>query len=407
MILSFAWRYLVAKKSTNAINIIAKVSIGAITIVTAAMIVILSVFNGLTDMVRDLYSGLYTDVKIIAPSGKMLTITPQQVAQIKGITGIGSISFVAEEKALLKVADKQSIVTLKGVDQNYTKLTTIHDKVVRGEYDLGTSEEPALLLGYGVENALGISSNQIQSPVTVYLPSRLKRFSGRIEDFNTGTANATGTFAIQMDFDNKYALSNVDFVKTLIGLDSNQYTSIEMSLQPNTDSDRVIATLKKTLGDNYVVQNKYEQNKSLYNVMKYEKWGVYAIFCLVLLIASFTIIGSLTMLVLEKKKDIGILKSMGASNTYIKKIFLTESSLLAIVGITLGTLLGLLICIVQQQFHLVPLSGDGGSFLIDYYPVKMLLPDFLLIIGTVAFITILASYWPAQKAARQQLELRN
>jgi lipoprotein-releasing system permease protein len=407
LILSFAWRYLVAKKSTNAINIIAKVSIGAITIVTAAMIVILSVFNGLTDMVRDLYSGLYTDVKITAPSGKMLTLTPQQVAQIKGITGIGPISFVAEEKALLKVADKQSIVTLKGVDNNYTQLTTIHDKVVRGEYDLGTSEEPALLLGYGVENALGISSNSIQSPVTVYLPSRLKRFSGKIEDFNTGIANATGTFAIQMDFDNKYALSNVDFVKTLIGLDSNQYTSVEMSLQPNANADKIISQLRKTLGNDYIVQNKYEQNKSLYNVMKYEKWGVYAIFCLVLLIASFTIIGSLTMLVLEKKKDIGILKSMGASNTYIKKIFLTESSLLAIVGITLGTLLGLIICIVQQQFHLVPLAGDGGSFLINYYPVKMLLPDFLLIIGTVAFITILASYWPAQKAANQQLELRN
>jgi lipoprotein-releasing system permease protein len=407
LIFSFAWRYLVAKKSTNAINIIAKVSIGAITIVTAAMIVILSVFNGLTEMVRSLYSGLYTDVKIIAQSGKILILTPEQLTKIQGITGIASISFIAEEKALLKVADNQSIVTLKGVDNNYTKLTTIHDKVVRGDYDLGNIETPALLLGYGVENALGISSNQIQSPITVYLPSRLKRFSGKIEDFNTGIATATGTFAIQMDFDNKYVLSNVDFVKSLIGLDSNQYTSVEMSLQPNGDADKTIFQLKNTLGAAYIVQNKYEQNKSLYNVMKYEKWGVYAIFCLVLIIASFTIIGSLTMLVLEKKKDIGILKSMGASNTYIKKIFLTESSLLAVVGITLGTILGLVICLVQQKFHLVPLSGDGGSFLINYYPIKMMLADFLLIISTVAFITILASYWPAQKAAKQHLELRN
>jgi lipoprotein-releasing system permease protein len=407
LIFSFAWRYLVAKKSTNAINIIAKVSIGAITIVTAAMIVILSVFNGLTEMVRSLYSGLYTDVKIIAQSGKILILTPEQLTKIQGITGIAAISFIAEEKALLKVADNQSIVTLKGVDNNYTKLTTIHDKVVRGDYDLGNIETPALLLGYGVENALGISSNQIQSPITVYLPSRLKRFSGKIEDFNTGIATATGTFAIQMDFDNKYVLSNVDFVKSLIGLDSNQYTSVEMSLQPNGDADKTISQLKNTLGAAYIVQNKYEQNKSLYNVMKYEKWGVYAIFCLVLIIASFTIIGSLTMLVLEKKKDIGILKSMGASNTYIKKIFLTESSLLAVVGITLGTILGLVICLVQQKFHLVPLSGDGGSFLINYYPIKMMLADFLLIISTVAFITILASYWPAQKAAKQHLELRN
>jgi lipoprotein-releasing system permease protein len=410
LIFRFALRYLIAKKSTNAINIIAWVSIGAITIVTAAMIIILSVFNGLTDLVKSLYNGFYTDIKIIAATGKVVTLTPEQYNTLKNINGVKAVSFVAEEKAMLKINQNQTIVTLKGVDDNFTKITTLSTKIVRGDYELGTIEKPKLILGYGVENALGINSNQIQANVNIFIPNYTKRFTGSIDDFNNGEATPTSTFAIQQDFDNKYAISNLGFVKTLIGLDSNQYTNIEIGLINNIDNNESEAIaiqekLQKLLGNNYVVQTKFQQNKSLYNVIKYEKWFVYAIFCLVLFIASFTIVGSLTMLVLEKKKDIGILKSMGANDTYIKKIFLAEGLLLAIVGIGAGVVLGILICLAQQYFHIVKLSG--GSFLVDYYPVHILLPDMLLIISTVAIITIFASYLPARKAAKQLLELRN
>jgi lipoprotein-releasing system permease protein len=405
LIFSFAWRYLLGKKSTNAINIIAWVSIGAITLVTAAMIIILSVFNGLSDLVKSLYNGFYTDLKIIPASGKVLTLTPEQYQQLKGLNNIKAVSFVAEEKALLKVGENQTIVTLKGVDDQFVQITNIKDKIVRGKYELGNLENPQLILGYGVENALDIISSELQGAVTVYLPSRGKRFTGKIDDFNAANALPSSTFAIQQDFDNKYALCNMDFVKNLIGLDSNEYTNVEIGLVNENTATELQDQIQKILGANYIVQTKYQQNKSLYNVMRYEKWGVYAIFCLVLLIASFTIIGSLTMLVLEKKKDIGILKSMGAANLHIRRIFLAEGFLLAMVGIGIGVFLGLLICFLQQKLHFVKLYG--GSFLVDYYPVKVLLPDILLIIGTVAFITILAAFWPAQKAASQQLELRN
>jgi lipoprotein-releasing system permease protein len=405
LIFRFARRYLFAKKSTNAINIIAWVSIGAIALVTAAMIIILSVFNGLSDLVKTLYKGFYTDLKIAPASGKVLTLTAEQYAKIKNINGVKAVSFVAEEKALLKIDQNQTVVNLKGVDDQFQKITNIEDKIIRGNYDLGNDSVPKLLLGYGVENALGISSNEIQGAVTVYLPSRGKRFTGKIDDFNAGIAFPSSTFAIQQDFDNKYTLTNIGFVKSLTGMDSTQYTTVEIGLHNENLEPEIAAELHKILGPAYLIQTKYEQNKSLYNVMRYEKWGVYGIFCLVLLIASFTIIGSLTMLVLEKKKDIGILKSMGASDPLIRKIFLTEGFLLACIGIGTGVFLGVLICIFQERFHLVKLSG--GSFLINYYPVKMVLPDFLLIMATVMVITLFASILPAKKAANQQLELRN
>lgn len=405
MFYKFSYRYLVAKKSTNAINVIAWVSIGAIALVTAAMIIVLSVFNGLSDLVKSLYKGFYTDLRILPISGKVLTLTPEQYAALKKIDGVHYISFVAEEKALLKVGENQSIVTLKGVDNEYEKLTTIKQKIIRGEFELGDAENAKLVLGYGVENALGILSNQIQSKVMVYLPNRDRRFTGKMEDFNSGEALPDGTFAIQQDFDNKYAISNLAFVKNLIGLDSNQYTTIELAVKEESEIERIKSNLQNVLGKNYIIQTKYQQNQSLYNVMKYEKWGVYGIFCLVLLISSFTIIGALTMLVLEKQKDISILKSMGASNHYIRKIFLTEGLLLALFGIGFGVFLGILICTLQQHFHFVKLYG--GSFLIDYYPVQMQFSDLFLIISTVAAITFLASYFPAKRAANQSFNLKS
>jgi lipoprotein-releasing system permease protein len=401
----FSYRYLVSKKSTNAINIIAWVSIAAITLVTAAMIVVLSVFNGLSGLVKGLYNGFYSDVKITAKSGKIINVTPTQLQTIKNTPGVAYISCIAEEKALVKIGESQTVVSLKGVDDNYTKVSKLQSYIRRGEYALGTTEEANLILGYGVENALGIFSNSALQKITAYVPNRNQRFTGKIDDFNSGELTPNATFAIQQDFDNKYAISNIGFVKNLIGLDSNQYTSIEIALQNEEVMDKTKLLLQKTIDKDLQVQNKYEQNQSMYNVMKYEKWGVYGIFCLVLLISSFTIVGALTMLVLEKKKDIGILKSMGASNNYIEKIFLTEGLLLGVIGVSLGSILGIGICAAQHYFHIIKLSG--GSFLVDYYPVKMEILDIALILTTVIGITFIAGYFPAQKAAKQAFLLKS
>ncbi len=405
MFYKFSYRYLVSKKSTNAINIIAWVSIAAITLVTAAMIVVMSVFNGLSHLVKGLYNGFYSDVKIVAKSGKVITLDSLQLQAIKNTTGVAYISCIAEEKALVKIGESQTVVSIKGVDDNYTKVSKLQTYIRRGEYALGTAENANLILGYGVENALGIFSNQALEKITAYVPNRNQRFTGKIDDFNSGTASPNATFAIQQDFDNKYAISNIGFVKNLIGLDSNQYTSIEIALQNELTMEQTKALLQKNIDTSLQVQTKYEQNQSMYNVMKYEKWGVYGIFCLILLISSFTIVGALTMLVLEKKKDIGILKSMGASNRYIEKIFLTEGLLLGLIGVSLGCVLGIGICALQYYFHIIKLQG--GSFLVDYYPVKMEFLDIILILSTVLGITFVAGYFPAQKAAKQVLLLKS
>jgi lipoprotein-releasing system permease protein len=401
----FSYRYLVSKKSTNAINIIAWVSIAAITLVTAAMIIVMSVFNGLSHLVKGLYNGFYSDLKIVAQSGKVITLTPEQLLQIKNTVGVAYVSCIAEEKALVKIGENQTVVSIKGVDDNYTKVSKLESYIRRGEYALGTPDNANIILGYGVENALGIFSTQALQKITAYVPNRNQRFTGKMDDFNTGEVAPNATFAIQQDFDNKYAISNIGFVKTLIGLDSNQYTSIEIALQNEQTIESTKQLLQKNIDTAMLVQTKYEQNQSMYNVMKYEKWGVYGIFCLVLLISSFTIVGALTMLVLEKKKDIGILKSMGASNRFVEKIFLTEGVLLGVIGVGLGCVLGISVCALQHYFHIIKLNG--GSFLVDYYPVKMMPFDILLIVITVLSITFIAGYFPAQKAAKQALLLKS
>ncbi len=405
MFYKFSYRYLVSKKSTNAINIIAWVSIGAITLVTAAMIIVMSIFNGLTNLVKGLYNGFYSDLKIVPKSGKIFNYDNTLLQKLKNTPGVAFISCLAEEKALVKIGENQTVVSLKGVDDNYTKVNNLQNKIIRGTYTLGTGANPNMILGYGVENALGIYTSQSIAKITAYVPNRTHRFTGKIDDFNSGEANPIATFAIQQDFDNKYAITNIDFVKQLIGIDSSQYTSIEIALKDEQKIEEVKSFLQKQIPNTVLVQTKYEQNKSMYNVMKYEKWGVYGIFCLVLLIASFTIIGALTMLVLEKKKDIGILKSLGANNKLIQKIFLTEGVLLGLIGISLGCFLGILFCILQQKFHLIKLTG--GSFLVDYYPVKMEILDILLILSTVFGITLIAGYFPAKKAAKQVLLLKS
>jgi lipoprotein-releasing system permease protein len=402
---TFAKRYLTAKKSTQAINLIAWVSVSAITLVTAAMIVVMSAFNGLSNLVQSLYKGFYTDLRIIPASGKVIDLTPEKLAQIKAIRGVKTISLTAEEKALLKNQETQVIVTLKGVDTAYSSITNVASKKMRGDWNLGDAEKANLFLGYGVENALGLLTDRFPGQIVVYMPGRERSFTGRLDDFNTGEAGVCGTFAIQQDFDNKYALSNINFVKMVMGLDSNQYTAVEIGVLPGYGLSEVQNRVAQLLGNAFTVQTKFQQNPGLYNVMKYEKWGVYSIFLLVLIIASFNITGALTMLVLEKKKDISVLQAMGSTPADIQKIFLSQGSLLALTGITAGTLIAALLCELQTRLHLVKLGN--GSFLVNHYPVSMEAFDILLIVSTVGIICLLAAWWPAKKASMQPLELRN
>ncbi len=405
MQLLFAWRYFKAKKSTNAINIIAWTSMVAILFGTAALILVLSVFNGFEGLVKSLYSSFYTDLKVTAATGKTLTATPAQLQKLGEVKGIRVFSLVTEEKALVQNGEYQSVVYLKGVDDNYRYTTGVADHLVNGEYDLGSEEVPKLILGAGVENALGIVADRNIFILKIYLPRRNSSEQiNLLEDISNDTIRSSAAFLIQQDFDNKYGITNIDFVKRALKFGKDEYSGIEIALRDPSGANQVRKEVKAIFGEGYLVQNKYEQNRSLYSVMNVERWAIYGIFCLIMIVAAFNMIGALTMLVLEKQKDISVLHALGAGRSFIQRVFLSEGLLLALIGGGIGMLLALLIAWLQMKYHLVPL---GGSFLITHFPVKLKLMDFVLIGGTVFIIAFIASWIPSRKAAKQEFSLRS
>jgi len=402
----FAWRYFKAKKSTNAINIIAWVSIFSIIVGTTALILVLSVFNGFEGLVKDLYSSFYTDLKISPASGKVINLTAEQLQKLRGISDIRNYSLVVEEKALVQNGDYQSVIYLKGVDENYRYVTGVADHLVSGDYDIGTEDVPKLILGAGVEDALGIHADRNIFTLKIYLPRKsTSKQIDLLNDITNDTIRSSAAFIIQQDFDNKYGITNIDFVKRSLKLDSNQYSGVEITLKDADQSDDVKKKIKELLGSDYLVQNRYEQNVSLYSIMNMERWVIYGVLCLILVVAAFTMIGALTMLVLEKQKDINVLHALGGNRNFIQRIFLTEGMLLALIGGGIGMVVALILAWLQIKFHLIPLAG--GSFLINYFPVKLRLMDFLLVGATVFVIALIASWLPSKKAGRQEFSLRS
>ena len=405
MYLKFAWRYFKAKKSTNAINIISWVTAGVIAFSTLCQVLVLSVFNGFEDLVKSLYSNFYADVKVVPDKGKTFTLTQTQLNEIRKIPGIKATSLNVEEKALLQNGEQQTVVLLKGVDTNYYKVSGVPQKMYHGVFNVGNIDNPKLILGAGIESAIGIEAGRNLFPITVFLPKKTNSNNPNpLSALSEGNATTSGSFAIQQDFDNKYVLTNLPFMKQQMNYQPHEFSALEISLFDPDQTQNFTKQLQKTLGEKYKVLTKYEQNMSLYNSMRLEKWFIYAVLTLILIIAAFNMVGALTMLVLEKRKDISVLQSMGADISLIKKIFLSEGILLAVVGAGTGIILALIIAFLQIKFHLIKLVGN--SFLIDYFPVKLVFTDFILVAFTAMIIAFAASWFPAKKASQQMFNLK-
>lgn len=416
----FAWRYFKAKKSTNAINIIAWTSVVAIVVGTAALVLVLSVFNGFEGLVKSLYSSFYTDLKVSPASGKSIMITPEQLQKVKAIQGIRNSSLVVEQKVFLQTRtrsyeedeephESQQIVFLKGVDENYRYTAGLSNHLQKGTYDIGDEEFPQLIVGAGIENSLGVSADNHLDPLIIYIPRRTG--SEKIDDadltsqFSIDTIILSSSFAIQQDFDNNYSITNIDFAKRALAWEKDEYSGLEIAIKDPDEAESVQKELQKIFGTGYLVETRYQQNRTLYSVMTMERWAIYGVLCLILVVAAFTMIGALTMLVLEKQKDINVLHALGGSKGFIQRIFLSEGILLAIIGGGLGMLLAVLIAWLQIRFQLIPMTG--GSFLISYFPVKLRIMDFLLVGATVLVVALIASWLPARKAAKQEFSLRS
>ena len=400
--LHIAKRYLVAKKSHNAINIISAISVGVVTLVAMALIVILSVFNGFDQLVQSLFSTFNPDIKVLPVEGKVFIPDTAVSSQLKQIEGVYYISEVLEENALLKYGEKQYIATVKGVDDNFVHVNGIDSMIVEGDYILKQGKNNFAVVGQGIAYYLSIGLNFIPS-INIYVPKRSEYISYNPEQaFNHEYLFPSGIFSIEQDFDTKYMLVPLEFARKLLDYDT-EVSAWEISIKPGFDVSRIENKMVEILGTNFKVQNRYEQNEIFYKVMKSEKWAIFFIFCIILIVASFNMIGSLTMLIIEKKEDIATLRSLGATDKLIRSIFLAEGWMISLAGAFIGLVLGSFICWGQQTFEWVKLKGSG-SFVIDAYPVDFQWLDLLSVLGIVTLIGFVAAWYPVRYISRRFMQ---
>lgn len=389
-----AKRYLFAKKSRNVINIISAISVVGVSIGTMALIVILSVFNGFDNLVQSLFNSFDPDIKITIKEGKTFSSGAERIQNLKKLKGVLYMSEIIEENALLKYDDRQYIVTVKGVSDEFINMSGIDSMIIDGKFILKENKNNYAVIGQGVALNLAVGLNFI-TPINIYVPKRTQKVSLNPEKaFSRKYIFPSGIFAIQQDFDSRYIIVPIDFARDLLDY-SNEVSAIELKLDPVFNKDKIQEEIKKHLGTGYEVKNRFEQQELLYKIMKSEKWAIFLILTFILIIASFNIIGSLTMLIIEKKKDIHTLRSLGTSLPVLRKIFLFEGWMISVLGAILGLMTGTIICWIQQHFGLIKIQGSE-SFVIDTYPVYMELPDFVYVFVTVFFIGYLAAWYPVR-----------
>ncbi len=398
--LTFARRYFISKKSSNAVNIISWVSVLGMVVGSLGLILVLSVFNGFEGLVISLYNSFDPDFTITAKEGKSFITDSVLLKKLTSTQGIHAVSQVIEENALLTYGENQYIATVKGVEANYGEVSGIDSSMYNGIFQLRQGDQQFAVIGAGLEQSLGVNYDDPFGFISVYIPKKGKSTSINPEDaFNRDVIKPSGSFAIQAEFDSKYIFVPIEFARELTGY-SRDVSSLEVAMDAGTNTAAMQRKIEAIFGNKFEVRNRLEQNVTLYKVMKTEKWAVYAILTLILIIAAFNIIGSLSMLVIEKKKDISILRTMGANETLIRNIFLSEGLLLAFIGCITGFLIAVIIILLQQKFELLKMGG--GSFVIDAYPVIMKAGDFFLVFITVMIIGLIAAWFPSYRASRSQ-----
>jgi ABC-type transport system, involved in lipoprotein release, permease component len=399
--LYIAKRYLFAKKSRNAINIISAVSVAGVAVGTMALIIILSVFNGLERMVSQIFNTFDPDIKITAAIGKTFIPDTARLKLLANVNGLSCYSLTIEENALLKYGSRQTIATIKGIDDNYAMVSNIDSSMWEGEFRLRNDKgRPYAVPGVGVAIYLGIRVNFI-TPLEILYPRKTGGTSISAENsLNQKFIFPSGIFQVEKEYDSKYVYIPIDLARELTETDKG-VTTIEIKFKQNADPRAVQKDIVKIFGKGFNVQNRYEQQAIFYKVMRSERLAIFFILTLILVIASFNIIGSLTMLIIEKERDIEILKSMGADNNLIRKIFIFEGWLISIIGALSGIILGFIVCWLQQNYGLVKLNSQ--SLIMDSYPVVMKLKDFIIVPVTVLLIGYWAAWYPVRFLTKKYL----
>lgn len=402
--LEIARRYLVAKKSHNVINIISIVSIIGVMVGTMGLIIVLSVFNGFGNLVLSLYNSFDPDIRITSTYGKTFDPDSANISAIKKIEGIKYVNVSLEENALLRYRDRQYIVTLKGVSDDFINATNLQNKIIQGRLALQQGDTNYAIVGGQIAYSLTLNVDDPFHSLGVYVPKRDVDASSLLdpsEAFTSKNIYAAGIFSIQQDFDSKYVVVPLRFARELIGHDKN-ISAIELKLNDGVKEESVIQKIKSLAGKNFEVKDRLQQHDFIYKILHSEKLAVFLILSFILLIATFNIIGSLTMLIIEKKKDIAILLSMGADIPMIKKIFLLEGLFISLTGAIVGLLLGALICFLQQTFGIIQLE-NAEAFIVNAYPVSMQAIDFVIVFITVFVIGFGAAWFTSSQLVKKQI----
>jgi len=385
-----ARRYLFAKKSTNAINIISAISVLGVFVGSAALIIILSVFNGFEEVVLKMFNTITPQLIILPSQGKTFDPNTTYFKALGSNPKIFSLTEVLSENALIRYNNKQSPALVKGVSSDFTKNSSLDTIITEGKFVLEGNGRPNAVIGSALQAYLGVNTSDPFMQLQIFSPKKGIHASSinPMDDFTVLQIPASGVFEVQQDFDN-IVIVPISFARSLLE-EKVKVSAIEINVKAGVNPEKLKAAIAEQLGSAYVVKNREEQNQGLYNVLGSEKWMVYIILTFILIIAIFNIIGSLTMLVIDKLKDISILNSLGAGKKLIKRIFLLEGMMITLAGCVFGLLLGLVFCLFQQRFGWFKM-GESNLLIPNAYPIALKWKDFILVFVTVTFFSFIAS----------------
>ena len=398
-----ARRYLFSKKSTHAINIISAISVVGVAVATMALVVTLSVFNGFHDMVASLFTQMDPQIKVTPAKGKTAPADDPILTQIRQLPEVDVATECLEDQALAVYGDRQLMVKLKGVGDNFDSLTHIRE-ILQGDgtYELHAADMSYGIPGLGVAYLLGLGYTYDQ-PLHIFAPRREGQISltDAEEGFVSDQLYSPGVvFSMkQGKYDKNYILTSIYFTRQLFAQDG-MLSSLELRLKSGSNFNRVKEHIQQIAGEKYLVRDRYEQQDDTFRIMKVEKLIAYIFLTFILIIACFNIIGSLSMLIIEKRDDVGTLRNLGASRSQITRIFLFEGRMISAIGAAIGIALGLLLCWLQQQYGLVRLGTSEGSFIVDAYPVSVHPMDIILIFVTVLAVGFVSVWYPVRYFSR-------
>lgn len=400
--LFIAQRYLLAKKSHNLINIVTWISIVSVAVAAFAMIFVLSIFNGFNVVISDNIHKMSADLQITSISGKTVNINDFPFDKIRDIKNVELVLPTITEDALFRNHDKQQIGQIKGVPSEFYTVERINNSIIKSGI-FGTNADVALAIpGIGMAYYLGINPNSPFAMVQVYVPRRGNASSFNLENsFNTGQLVVNETFATLQDIDETTILAPYEWLSELIGYEGLA-SDVEVFVNQSSNLNKIKKEIKKIVGSDYRVLDQYEQQSTLYKMMKSEKLAVYLILVFILVMATFNVIGSLSMLIIEKKKDTHTLRAMGGDNSLIRGIFTHEGMIISVVGGIIGLILGIIAVLLQQYIGIIRLGDGTGSYIVEYYPVALQLKDVLIVLATITIIGGIAAFSTVKVSMRKQ-----